>query len=173
MSDASAAPLSAEVRALSRHAVAALSFRFEHAVAGLPADVTTEDPVNIADFDVGHGVRTPHDLVVHMTRVVWLGLGLLGPGDAPGQPSSWASSWTQALDDFRASLRALDDRLADVRTTVASGDLERLVHGPICDVASHIGQLLLLRRLAGLPAEKVSYLRADVSAGRLAPSPLD
>lgn len=182
MNGTSATPLSDDARALLRHAVAALSFRFEHAVAGLPADPTSDAPAGVADFDAGQGVRTPLGLVLHMTRVVGLGLELLGLellglGDAADRPTSRAPagspsdspSWPQALDGFRSSLRMLDDRLADERTTATSDDLERLLHGPICDVASHVGQLLLLRRLAGHPAAKVSYLRADVTPGRLGP----
>ncbi|MCL6548647.1 MAG: hypothetical protein K6T30_07025 [Alicyclobacillus sp.] len=34
---------------------------------------------------------------------------------------------------------------------------------------THIGQLATLRRLAGAPMPQVSYLRAEIQAGRISP----
>ena len=45
--------------------------------------------------------------------------------------------------------------------------MERLFQGPIADVLTHIGQLAMLRRMAGCPIKGENYFVAEVTIGRV------
>ena len=46
---------------------------------------------------------------------------------------------------------------------------ELLLQGPVADALTHVGQMAMLRRLAGSPVRGENYLRADIVAGRVGP----
>jgi hypothetical protein len=46
-------------------------------------------------------------------------------------------------------------------------DAEPLFQGPIADALNHVGQIALLRRLAGAPIKAENYYRADIARGRV------
>jgi hypothetical protein len=66
---------------------------------------------------------------------------------------------------FFESLAALDAYLA------SGGALgiapEQLFQAPIADALTHIGQISLLRRLAGAPVKGENYMKAEIVAGRV------
>jgi hypothetical protein len=47
--------------------------------------------------------------------------------------------------------------------------VEKLFQGPVADALTHIGQIAMLRRLAGSPVRGENYFRADIAAGRVGP----
>jgi hypothetical protein len=50
----------------------------------------------------------------------------------------------------------------------------KLFQGPIADALTHVGQLAMMRRLAGSPTKGENYFRADMAVGRVSldqPSP--
>jgi hypothetical protein len=71
------------------------------------------------------------------------------------------------VDRFFAALRRFDDRLAQPEPLGASE--AGLFQGPIADALAHVGQLAMLRRLAGSPVRGENYFRADIAAGRVGP----
>jgi hypothetical protein len=46
---------------------------------------------------------------------------------------------------------------------------ERLFQGAIADSLTHVGQIAILRRLAGVKMKSENYSRADIVAGRVGP----
>ncbi|MGC2828309.1 MAG: hypothetical protein WB994_01585, partial [Candidatus Acidiferrum sp.] len=46
---------------------------------------------------------------------------------------------------------------------------EGLFQGPIADALTHIGQIAMLRRLAGCPIRGENYFKAEITAGRVGP----
>jgi hypothetical protein len=46
---------------------------------------------------------------------------------------------------------------------------ERLLQGPFADVMTHVGQIALLRRLAGVPVPPESFIDAAIRSDRLGP----
>jgi hypothetical protein len=60
---------------------------------------------------------------------------------------------------------ALDGELAGGAPAAFSA--EKLFQGPIADAFTHVGQLALLRRLAGAPVRGENFVRADIVAGRV------
>jgi hypothetical protein len=43
--------------------------------------------------------------------------------------------------------------------------VEKLIQGPVGDALTHVGQIVMLRRLAGSPARAESYFTADIIPG--------
>jgi hypothetical protein len=46
---------------------------------------------------------------------------------------------------------------------------ERLLQGPFADAMTHVGQLAMLRRLAGAPVPPEDFSEAEITAERLGP----
>ncbi|MEX1246141.1 MAG: hypothetical protein WEB59_05415 [Thermoanaerobaculia bacterium] len=44
---------------------------------------------------------------------------------------------------------------------------ERLLQGPIADALTHVGQIAILRRLAGSPVRGENHFKAEITAGRV------
>jgi hypothetical protein len=62
-------------------------------------------------------------------------------------------------------LQRFDDYLAsDAPVAVAA---EKVFQGAIADSLTHVGQLAMLRRLAGVRMRSENYARADIVAGRV------
>jgi hypothetical protein len=73
--------------------------------------------------------------------------------------------WDEQKQRFFAALRALDDFLAGDSPLTCPA--ERLFQGPIADALTHVGQIAMLRRLAGAPARGENFYQAEIVAGRV------
>ena len=73
--------------------------------------------------------------------------------------------WNQEVQRFFASLRAFDDYLASPQPLHSPE--EKLFQGPVADALTHIGQIAMLRRLAGVPIKGENYFVADITVGRV------
>ncbi len=146
---------------LLRHHLAALAVRVQHAVRGAPDA--------FASFSVGRGVRTPLELVQHVAGVLDRGAALLRGAPPSSVGPRPGSTLDEAVAAVHAALAELDALLLDPDVAPTRDATERLLHGPLVDAATHVGQLVLLRRLAGSPVAPVSHLRAEVRAGDVGP----
>ena len=63
------------------------------------------------------------------------------------------------------ALNALDAYLASDKPLHAP--VEKLFQGPIADALTHVGQIAVLRRLAGSPVKGENYFVAEITAGRV------
>lgn len=137
-----------------RHTVATLAYRCSKAVRGAPE--------SFASFRAADGVKTPLEIMAHVSGLVLWALALLrGERGANLEPLPWPDEITR----FHASLEALDAFLASDAPTQAS--LERVFQGPIADAIWHAGQLAMLRRMAGSPIRGENYYRAEITTGRV------
>jgi hypothetical protein len=73
--------------------------------------------------------------------------------------------WPQEVARFHAALQRFDDYLASSAPIAAP--IEKLFQGAVADSLAHIGQLAMLRRLAGAKMKSENYSRADIVAGRV------
>jgi hypothetical protein len=69
------------------------------------------------------------------------------------------------MERFFAALKKFDDFLASTEPMHASP--EKLLQGPIADALTHVGQIAMLRRLAGGPVKGESYYEAEIAVGRV------
>jgi hypothetical protein len=144
-------------RALLRHAVATLAYRGGKALR--------DAPDGFGGFTVAEGSRTPLQILAHVGDLLewalWMAKGEhRWRDDEPG-------TWARQVDRFFGGLAALDAYLAS--GAPLGGSAERLFQGPIADALTHVGQLTMLRRLAGSPVRGENYAKADIAAGRVGP----
>lgn len=81
----------------------------------------------------------------------------------PQAPTSWAAD----LERFYSLLAAFDKFLASGARVEAPVD--RLVQGPIADALTHVGQLAMLRRLAGCATKGENFFVAEINDGQVGP----
>lgn len=146
-----------EKRALLLHFLAAIAYRTQKALRGAPGSFGT--------FQAGHQVRTPADLVRHMTSVLgYAGTFFIG-GHYRGEP---LGNLAAEIMRFHWMLEDLGQHLA-LGTELKGTTEERLLQGPFADAITHAGQLALLRRLAGSPVHPENFIEAAVDPANLGP----
>ena len=148
-------------RALLRHFLAALAYRTQKALRGAPAD--------FAGYRAGTNVRTPHELLWHMTGVIGYARTMLRGGrfTPPRLPT-----FGEEIARFHDTLQALRDDFADPSLTAAITD-EQFLQGPLSDAMTHAGQLAMLRRLAGSPVASENFIFADIRVENVGPAQPD
>jgi hypothetical protein len=145
-------------REFLRHTVATLAYRGGKVLRGAP------EP--FGHFRAGDSSRTASAILAHIGDLLDWALVYAKEGrhewhDRP------AGTWEEDTARFFAGLAALDAYLAsDVPLGLSA---ERLFQGPIADALTHVGQIAMLRRLAGHPVRGENYLKADIVAGRVGP----
>ena len=78
---------------------------------------------------------------------------------------SAAGDWSEEVRRFFSSVRQLDEYLASGAALACPA--ERLFQGPVADALTHVGQLAMLRRVAGSAVRGENYFRADIVVGRV------
>jgi len=137
-------------RRLLRHYLAALAYRTQKALRGAPE--------NFGDFRIAPTVRTPRELLAHMTSVIGFARATLHGGDSS---APLLASFAGEIARFHDTLAALHADLGDASLTGAMSD-ERLLQGPLADAMTHAGQLAMLRRLAGSPVAAEDFSEAAI-----------
>lgn len=142
-------------RELLRHSLATIAYR---------AGKTIRDaPQGYVDFEAGKNCRTPLQILAHISDLLDWALSM-----AKGK-SAWRDavpvSWPDEVQRFFDSLKHLDDFLAGPEPLQASP--EKLFQGPLADALNHVGQLAMLRRLAGVPIRGENYYKAEIAKGRV------
>jgi len=155
MGHAEGAVMEDMARALLRHTVATVAYRAGKTIRGAPASFAT--------FRIADGSRTPAEILAHVGDLFDWGLSL-----ADGH-HAWRNStplpWDEEVKRFFHALQRFDERLAADAPLASSPD--RLFQGPVADALAHIGQLAMLRRLAGAPVKGENYYKADIAVGRV------
>ena len=141
-------------RELLRHAVATLAYRGGKTLRDTPAD--------FEHFSIGATSRTPGKILAHIGDLLDWALSIAkGAQTWHDSPSQWDTDVRRFFD----GLRRLDDYLASEEPLAAPP--AKLLQGPIADALTHVGQLAMLRRLAGAAVKGENYFKADIAAGRV------
>ena len=75
--------------------------------------------------------------------------------------------WDKETDRFFAALKRFDDYLASAEPLQETA--EKLIQAPLADALTHIGQIAMMRRMAGSPIKGEGYIAAEIVAGRVGP----
>ena len=145
-------------RGLLRHFLAALAYRTQKALRGAPE--------SFGSFRAAEGVRTPAQLVCHMTSV--LGYARTFFVGASYRPDN-LPSLRDEIQRFHEMLHDLARHLEAGSQLLEGMSAERLLQGPFADAMTHAGQLAMLRRLAGVPVAPEDFSVAAISSRRLGP----
>jgi hypothetical protein len=151
----SALPSDAAARAVLRHVCATLAYRAAKVLRDAP------DGFGITSF--GSSTRRPVLIVAHMADLMTWGVSLAQGGYA--WKAEGSDDWDTEVARFFAGVEALDRELAS--DGPFNGSMEKLIQGPLADALTHVGQLAMLRGMAGAPVRPESYARAEVTAGRV------
>ena len=157
MNDTESSPAVDAKRQLLRHVLATIAYRGRKALVGAPEGFAT--------LRIRETTRSPGQILAHICDLFdwanWLVKGEHVYNETtPG-------GWDADVARFFAALKTLDDYLASDKPLGRSPEL--LFQGPMADSLTHIGQIALMRRLVGSPVRGESYLRADITIGRVGP----
>jgi hypothetical protein len=140
-------------REMLRHTLATLAYRARRALE--------DSPESFATFE-GTGKR-PETIVAHMGDLFKWALSIAQGNEAwfRSTPLAWADEQKR----FFADLAAFDAYLASDAPLHATE--ERLFQGPVADALTHVGQLSMMRRLAGCQSWSENFSVAKISAGQI------
>jgi hypothetical protein len=145
---------SADTRATLRQLAATLAYR--------AAKVLRDVPPSFATYSIGPASRTPVQIVAHLGDLMRWGVCLCR-GEHTWKAEG-GDDWAHEVDRFFSGLSELDAQLA---SDEFSGSTDKLIQGPLADALTHVGQLSMMRGLAGCPVRPESYARAEIVAGRV------
>lgn len=136
-----------------RHTLATLAYRGGKAVRNAPGE--------FADFE-GAG-RRPVQILAHLGDLMDWALSMAQ--GKRGYTESQPLGWDEEVRRFFSALQRFDDYLASAEPVHAP--IEKLFQGPIADALTHVGQIAMLRRMAGAPIAGENYFVADIAMGRV------
>lgn len=144
----------AELRPL-RQLAATLAYR--------AAKVLRDAPASFAGYSCGESTRTPQQIVAHMGDLMAWGVTIAKGGYE--WKAGGSDDWNREVARFFDGLAALDAVLA--ADAPFEGSIEKLIQGPLADALTHVGQLAMLRGMAGAPVRPESYAKAAITIGRV------
>jgi len=142
-------------RTLLRHTLATLAYRGAKTIRNAgPA---------FADYGLPETSRTPAKILAHMGDLMDWALAM-----SEGR-QEWKDSlplpWEKECERFFTVVKKFDDYLASDKPLQVPA--EKLFQGPIADALTHVGQIAMLRRMAGVPMKGENYFVAEVTVGRV------
>lgn len=134
-----------------RHYLAALKYRFHHAIAHAKENYPT--------YVVGGGARTPLEIVSHISQVLRYAQSVFYHDV---KLHAALKTWEEEVEQFYHEVNLLDQCISE---GISDQDriIEKLLQGPLSDAMTHVGQLAMLRRLSGDPIPGESFFDADIS----------
>jgi hypothetical protein len=142
-------------RQFLRHTLATLAYRGGKALRDVPE--------SFGSFRVAEKTRTPAQILAHICDLLdWSCCMVRGEKTWNAIPPG---AWPDDVDRFFDALRRLDALLAE--ETPLGVDAEQLFQAPIADALTHVGQIAMLRRIAGSPIRFENYFMADIVTGRV------
>ena len=140
-------------RELLRHTVATLAYR--------AAKALRDAPDSFATFDAA--TRPPLSILAHLGDLIEWATSM-ATGERKWREAA-PVSWSEECDRFFAEMKKFDDLLASDAPLAC--DMTRLFQGPIADALTHVGQLAMLRRMAGAGIGGENYFVAEIEVGRV------
>ena len=137
-----------------RHILATIVYRTAKTLRDAPPDFSA--------FRPGTGSRSAGEILAHVCDLLDWALS-----QARGQErwrASEAKAWDADSDRFFAAATALDKYLASGEKLHCAP--EKLFQGALADALTHVGQIGMLRRLAGVPVRAENYSKAKIDQGR-------
>lgn len=140
-------------REMLRHTVATLAYRGGKAIANVPQDFPA--------FRAADTSRTPAEILAHIGDLLDWALRV-AKGDYSYTEIA-PRSWDEDEARFFAALQDLDAYLASDQALGYTA--EKIFQGPIADALTHVGQIAMLRRMAGAPIRGENYFKAEILMG--------
>jgi hypothetical protein len=142
-------------RELLRHTLATLAYRGGKALRG--------SPPGFESFRAAPGSRSAGEILAHVGDLFDWAVSIVEGRQA--WQNSEPGDWPAEVARFFGGLGRLDALLGRSEALAVSEEL--LFQGPVADAFTHIGQIAMLRRLAGGAVRGENYFRAEIVAGRV------
>ena len=126
------------------------------------AKVLRDVPPSFGGYACGESARTPVRIVAHMADLMAWAVSI-AKGGYTWKPAG-GDEWNTEVKRFFDGLAELDAALAADPFT---GSADKLIQGPLSDALTHVGQLAMMRGMAGIPVRPESYAKAAIVAGRI------
>jgi hypothetical protein len=110
--------------------------------------------------------RSPLAIVHHVNGVLGYGEIALETGDFDYWHKHPKLGWHGEIALVHEKLQEIDTVLTSTQN-IEGERLERLLQGPLSDAMTHVGQLAMLRRIAGSPIHAENFFKADIKAGQV------
>ena len=144
-----------ESRVFLRHTLATLAYRGAKAIRNAGP--------TFADYGSPETSRTPAKILAHIGDLMDWALAM-----SEGR-RDWYDSlplpWEEECERFFTALKKFDDYLASDKALEVSA--EKLFQGPVADALTHVGQIAMLRRMAGVSMKSENYFVAEIAVGRV------
>ena len=150
---------------LVRHLLASLVYR--------TTKIIHDAPENFPHTSIGHNVRTPEKILGHINSLIqlsnrfWSTQKPISMANLRKQSSK--TGWDREVELFYQLAAQFDSTLSEY-ISPRKHSPEKILQGPFMDAFTHVGQLALLRRMAGAPIRGESYWMADVRIGNVGPN---
>ena len=118
---------------------------------------------SFASFRATSTTRTPGEILAHIGDLLEGSLHVV-KGEMVYLTST-PLPWKEEVTRFFAAVKAFDVYLASDAPLACP--VEKLVQGPIGDALTHVGQIVMLRRMSGNPIRSVAYFTAEIVAGEV------
>jgi hypothetical protein len=142
-------------REFFRHTLATLAYR--------GGKTLRDAPPEFASFRASETTRTPLEILAHIGDLLEWALSI-SRGEEMWRDAQ-PRTWQQEAERFFHGLERLDQYLATGAQMACAP--ERLFQAPIADALTHVGQIAMLRRLAGTPIRGENYFKAEIVIGRV------
>ena len=144
-----------DTRAFLRHILATIAYRGAKAVRNAGP--------GFADYRAAETSRTPAQILAHVGDLMDWGLAM-----SDGR-REWHDSvplaWEKECERFFSAVKKFDDYLASGKQLEVPP--EKLFQSALADALTHIGQIAMLRRMAGVPIKGENYYVAEITVGRV------
>jgi len=139
-----------------RHFLASIAYHATKALKNAPADYP--------ELYIGKGVRTPRHILHHITGVLSYAHSFYEHYDTTHFEHK---PWEEEVAHFYETLSKLDSSMKERRPREVTE--EQLLQGPLSDSMAHVGQLLMLRRMADSPVPSENFIHAEIRIGAVGP----
>ena len=149
---------------LVRHLLATLVYR--------TTKIIHDAPEHYPNTSIGNNVRNPEKVLGHINSLIQLSNRFWSPHKPISmvnlRKQSDKKGWEREIELFYQLAAQFDETLSNY-TVPRKYSPEKILQGPFMDAFTHVGQLALLRRMAGSPIKGESYWMADVKVGHVGP----
>lgn len=142
-------------RKLLLHYLASIAYHIQKAIRNAPDEYWK--------FSAGNNVRTPEEILIHMTGLLGYIKTLFNSGVYKPEPLPDIQEEISRFHKLLEEVAELLDNDSELREVTEL----QLLQGPLSDIMTHIGQLSMLRRLYGDPVPPENFIDADISPERL------
>ena len=142
-------------REVLRHLVATVAYRGGIAITGAPESFAT--------FRAHETTRTPVEILAHIGDLLEGSLQVV-KGNMVYLESA-PLPWNEEVGRFFSAVKEFDVYLASEASLACP--VEKLVQGPVGDALTHVGQIVMLRRMAGSPIQPRAYFTAEIIPGKV------